>query len=223
MASITVQNVLQIISDLRGESTVNTNASRIRAVSRAEQDFAKRKFFRMHHVKNQSIGTGDGDTQDFEIGDDTYPMRMKGLTEVFVGGYNESNRFEAVDFGEFKRRYNANNGRRLVYEFFDPTDEIWKVHISPTPSDDEEITASWYYIPAEKTAVTDTIICNDPYIIAYSALADIYHGEDELQKEQLARQEAENRIGEAVGMEEAPAPGQLYVVPNIEPRAIGDY
>jgi len=80
----TVLNVLQIISDLRGESSVNSNSDRIRAVSRANRDFALRRFWRTHYLKDQTISSSG--TGDETIGSTLYPMRMKGLSEVFIGG-----------------------------------------------------------------------------------------------------------------------------------------
>lgn len=78
----TVSNILQIISDKRGESSTNTDANRIRAVSRANKDFANRKFWRFYLLPNQTtVGTA---SNDYTVGSATYPMRFKGLTEVFV-------------------------------------------------------------------------------------------------------------------------------------------
>lgn len=222
-----VSEILQIISDLRGETTLNTDAARIRAVSRSERDLAKRRFYRMHLVKDQVIGEGDGDTADFEIGDGTFPMRMKGLTEVFVGGTGESSRRQIIDFQAYKNQISRNASATIAYEYFDPTEEVWKVHINPVPSNGEEITASWYYMPPERTLSTEYIVVEDPYIPVYTALAEIYHGEDELQLEQQARQEAENRIDELNAIEEAPAVNQLYSMNAIEnsitSRGIGTY
>ncbi len=211
-----VSDILQIISDLRGESTVNTDASRIRAISSAEQDLAKRDFFRMHLVKDQSIGTGDGTTTAFTVGTTTYPMRMKGLAEVFVGGTNESNRVTVVDFNQYKNLVNRNTSSRIAYEYFDQANDVWKVKINPAPSNSAAVTASWFYVPPVRTLTAEKVVCENPHIIAYSALGDIYHGEDELQLEQLSRQEAENRIEELQGTESSPAVNQLYQMPTTE-------
>lgn len=230
MASLTaflVSDILQIISDYRGESNVNSNANRIRAVSRAERSLARRKFFRIHLVKDQSIGTGDGTTSSFSIGSTTYPMRMKGLAEIFVGGTTEDKRITVVDFTQYKNGVNQNANARLAYEWFDQANNAWKVKINPVPSNGDAITASWFYLPPVRTATTDYVVCEDPNIIAYLAAADIYQGEDEKQSKQLALKDAEDLIGSLMGIEEAPAVGQVYQVAPIEsttrPRGIGSY
>ena len=51
----TVLDILQQISDLRGESTTDTGANRIRFVSRAERDFARRSFRRIFLLKDQAV------------------------------------------------------------------------------------------------------------------------------------------------------------------------
>jgi hypothetical protein len=101
----TVSYVLQIVSDLRGETTTNTDANRIRAVSRAERDFAKGRFWRTHLLRDQTT-TGDGSSTSFAIGSSSYPMRMKGLMEVFVGGTAEAHRYQVVDYAAFINLYN---------------------------------------------------------------------------------------------------------------------
>lgn len=225
--AFTITEILQVISDLRGETNTNTDASRIRGISRGERDFAKRRFYRMHMVKDQSIGTGDDTTADFTVGTSTYPMRMKGLTEVFVGGTTEDKRRQVVDFNVYKARVNQNTSDPIAYEYFDQATRVWKVHINPIPSTGDAVTASWFYMPPVKTLVSEYVVVEDPYIPAYLALADIYHGEDELQLEQLARQEAESRIEELSGIEEAPAVNQQYAMTAIENatrnRGIGTY
>ena len=218
-----VSDILQIISDLRGESSVNTDSDRIRAISRVEQDYARRMFFRIHLVKDQSIGTGDASTSTFTIGSTTYPMRNKGLTEVFVGGTLESNRLTVVDFAQFKELYNSDANAKIAYEYFDQANDAWKVKVNPIPATGDAITGSWYYVPPTKTSTSEYIVVNDPYIIAYLALADIYHGEDELQSEQLARQEAENRVSESMGLENTPAINQTYQVQPHTRKGIGSY
>lgn len=223
LAKYLVSDILQIISDLRGESSVNTDSDRIRAISRAEQDLAKRQFFRIHLVKDQSIGTGDGSTSTFTIGTTTYPMRNKGLMEVFVGGTTEDKRREVVDFAQYKELYNSNGSANIAYEYYDQANDAWKVKINPVPANNDAITGSWYYIPPTRTATSDGVVTSDPYIIAYLALGDIYHGEDELQSEQLARQEAENRIAEMIGNENSPAINQTYQMQPGTRKGIGTY
>lgn len=218
-----ISDILQIISDLRGESTVNTDTVRIRAVSRAEQDLARRMFFRIHLIKNQSIGTGNGSTVDYTIGTTTYPMRNKGLTEVFIGDTIEENRLEVVDFAQFKELYNANNNAKIAYEYFDQANDAWKVKVNPTPASGDDITASWYYIPPTKTLSSESVVTPDPYIVAFLALADIYQGEDETDSADGAKNEAEQRISEVMGIENTPAINQSYQMQPMTRKGIGTY
>lgn len=218
-----ISDILQIISDLRGETTVNTDTIRIRAVSRAEQDLARRMFFRIHLVKNQSIGTGDDSTVDFTIGTTTYPMRNKGLTEVFIGDTIEENRLEVVDFAQFKEIYNANGNANIAYEYFDQANDAWKVRVNPTPDTGDAITASWYYIPPTKTLSSESVVTPDPYIVAFLALADIYQGEDEIDSADGAKNEAEQRISEVMGIENTPAVNQSYQMQPMTRKGIGTY
>jgi len=53
--NILVSTILQIISDLRGESSVNTDAVRIRAISDANKDFALRKNWGFYLYPNQTM------------------------------------------------------------------------------------------------------------------------------------------------------------------------
>jgi hypothetical protein len=226
MATLTkylVSDILQIISDLRGESSVNTDTIRIRAVSRSEQDLARRMFFRVHLVKNQSIGTGDASTVDFTIGSSTYPMRNKGLTEVFAGSTIEENRREVVDFAQFKELYNSDNNARIAYEYFDQANDVWKVKVNPVPATGTAMTASWYYIPPTKTLTSESVVTPDPYVIAYLALADIYQGEDEQDSADAAKNEAEQRISEAMGIENSPAINQSYQMQPGTRKGLGTY
>jgi hypothetical protein len=223
----TVENILQIVSDLRGESATNTDASRIRAVSRAERDFAKRRFWRTHLIKDQSIGTGDATTADFTLGSATYPFRMKGLMEVFVGGTTEDKRLEITDFATYKQLYNANNSAQICYEWFDVANDAWKVHLNRVPATGDAITGSWYFEPPKRTATTDSVICPNMDIIARLTLAYLYENEEELEKQQVQLQLAEQLIQEYEGIEEAPNQNQLYGVKTlINPlgnRGIGSY
>ena len=226
MATLTtylVSDILQIISDLRGESSVNTNSDRIRAISRAEQDVARRQFFRKHLVKDQSLASGDGTTSTFTIGSATYPMRDKGLTDLFVGGTTEDKRRSVVDYEQFRNLYNTNNAERIAYEYYDQANDLWKVKINPIPASGNAITASWYYIPPTRTLTTDAVVCGDPYLIAYLAVADVYHGEDEIDFEDSARQEAENRYREMVGRENTPAVNQSYTMAKQVNKGYGSY
>lgn len=223
----TVASICQVISDLRGEATSNTNAVRIRAISNAEQDFARRRFWRIHRLYSQSLGTGDGTTTDFTIGTATYPYRAKGLFELFVGGTTEDKRYQVVDEGRYTYLFNQDNGAKICYEFYDAATDLWKIHINPAPKSGDAITAGYYYMPPTRTLTTDSIPCYNDHIIARAALADIYHAEDELAKEQQQQQIAEQLIGEAVGIENTPAVGQLYSFGAIENqnknRGLGTY
>lgn len=227
----TVEDVLEIISDLRGESSTNTDAVRIRAISRANKDFARRRFWRFYRLDNQT-SVGDA-TNDYTIGDATNPMRVKGLTEVFVSAtadtYKtlESERYTIVDYNKFKNLYNQNNSAKLVYEWFDAANDDWKMHINPAPAATDTITYSFYWEPPAKTATTDEVICPNKKILALLALADIYAGEDEDDKAIDVKNEAEMLIGEMVGIENAPAVNQLYQMDStentVEAQGIGTY
>jgi len=217
---LTVDDALQIVSDLRGESSTNTDAIRIRAVSRANQDFARRMFWRFYRLDNE---TQVGDTtNDYTIGDATNPMRHKGLTELFVSltsdtdKTQESMRFQILDYNVYKNLYNRNNARRMAYEWFDAANDAWKVHINPAPIATETITYTYYWEPPEKTATSDEIICPDVRIIAFMALAQIYEGEDETDMAADKKNEAEQLILECIGLENSPAINQLYTVGAIE-------
>jgi len=223
----TVQSICQYISDIRGESTANTNAVRIRAISNAEQDFARRMFWRIHRVYAQSLGTGDGTTTDFTIGTTTYPYRAKGLFELFVGGTTEDKRYQVVDEGRYIYLYNQDNGAKICYEYYDAATDLWKVRINPAPKSGDAILAGYYYMPPTRTQTTDSIPCYNNNIIGRAALADIYHAEDELAKEQQQQQIVEQLISEVVGIENTPAVGQTYSFGAIEnqnkDRGLGTY
>lgn len=219
----TVLDILEIISDLRGESSTNTDANRIRAASRAERDFARRRFWRTHLLRDQTA-TGTGVATSFTIGSATHPMRMKGLAEVFVGSTLESARHEVVDFGTFKERYNANNADKIAYEWYDAANDVWKVRINPTPDNGATITYSYFWEPPERTLVTDVIVCPNPEIIARLALSQVYEGEDEPDKRDESLQLAEQMIDEVVGWENSPAVGQTYTFGNLAgTKGIGTY
>ena len=227
LSAVLVSTICQKISDLRGESSSNTSSNRIRFISESEQELARRMFFRIHLVKDQSIGTGNGTTTAFTIGSATYPMRMKGLSEVFVGGTLESDRIEILDFADYKVRYNNDNSANICYEYYDQANDLWKVKINPAPASADAITGSWYFIPPTRTLTTESVLCENPAIITHLALAKLYHSEDELQKEQLELKAAEEMISELMGSENAPAVGQTYSMKATENsggnRGIGAY
>jgi hypothetical protein len=227
----TVNDVLQIISDLRGESSINTDASRIRAVSRANQDFARRMFWRFYRFDNQTqVGSG---VNSYTIGGTTNPMRMKGLTEVFVAKTSdtdktqESMRYQIVDFNTFKNLYNQNNAQKIVYEWFDAANDLWKMYINPAPAATDTITYTYYWEPPTKTSTSDEVICPNIKILADLALAEIYEGEDERDLSKEYKNEAEQMIIECIGKENAPAINQTYAVQSSvnagKMRGIGNY
>jgi hypothetical protein len=120
-----------------------------------------------------------------------------------VGGTARENRREVVDFAQFKELYDENNDANIAYEYFDQANDVWKVRVNPTPDTGDEVTASWYYIPPTRTTTSDSVITSDPYIIAYLALADIYHGE-ELQIAQKDQSITPNIPLDPVGADKAP-------------------
>jgi len=217
---VLVSDVLEIVSDLRGESSTNTDANRIRAVSRANQDFAKRKFWKFY-LKPDQTQVGDA-TNDYTIGSATYPMRFKGLTEVFVAKTTdtvktlESMRHTIIDFNTYKNLYNQANSVQIVYEWFDSANDLWKMHINPAPAATQTITYSYYWEPPEITLASEYVICPNTRIIAYLALAEIYDGEDEGDLADKRRIEAEQLIAEVIGQDNAPAVNQLITMYPIE-------
>lgn len=228
---ILVSDVLELISDLRGESSTNTDANRIRAVSRANQDFARRKFWRFYRIDNQTqVGTT---ANSYTVGSATYPMRYKGLTEVFVaptGGSQmtlESQRYFIVDYNVYKTLYNASNGSRMVYEWFDAANDAWKMYINPAPTASETITYTFYWEPPELTLTSEYVICPNVRIISLLALAEILDGEDEGDLAKEKRNEAEQFISEIIGLENSPAVNQIYGVNAVESgmseRGLGTY
>lgn len=209
----TVSDILQIMADLRGESTVSTEAKRIRAISRANQDFSKRDYWVTHQLIEQTI-TGDG-SNSYTIGSASYPMRKKGLVEVYVGGTAESQRYSLVDRQVFNNLYNRNNNARIAYEWYDAANDQWKVRINPTV-DSDTIYYSYFFEPADVTATSDTVVCENPYILAYLALAIIHEGEDENQEALLDKRNAEVLISDCSKVEDMPAINQLYAMGAIE-------
>jgi len=222
----TVNDILQIISDFRGESSTNTDAIRIRAVSRANQDFAKRKFWKFYRLDNVTK-VGDG-TNNYEIGSATYPMRYKGLTEVFVAKTSDTDktldsmRHDIIDFNVYKELFNDNNSDQICYEWFDTANDLWKVHINPAPAATDTITYTYYWEPPTLTTTTAEVICPNPNIIAKIALAQIYEGEDEQDTALNLKQEVEQLIAECIALENSPAVNQRY---SMKPtgKGIGTY
>lgn len=220
-----VSDILQMISDYRGESTVNSDAIRVRAVSRQEQSIAKRRFWNFYLLPNQTV-SGDGGN-DYTIGSATYPMRQKGLSEVFVGGTGEQNRYQIVDYYKYKNLYNRNNADKIVYTWYDVANDLWKMHINPAPTASETITYSFYWIPPVRTASTDAVTFIDDEALARLALSEIYEGEEEDDKAIAQKSLAEQIISEAIGVENAPAVNQTYsfgaVENSIKNQGLGTY
>lgn len=224
----TVSNVLQIISDLRGETTTNTDASRIRILSRIERELARRKLFKLFQMKDQTI-SGDG-TNDYTIGSATKPYRTKGLSELFVssdGGTGESSRYQIVDFQKFKNIYNTNNSEKMVYEWYDEANDLWKVHINPAPEASDTITYSYFFLPPKRTETSDDVICVNMEALARFTLAEIFDTEDEFDKATDQRNMAEQIIADEMGWENTPHIGQAYSMESVENqirgRGIGNY
>lgn len=220
----TINDILQMVSDLRGESSTNTDATRIRAVSRANQDFAQRMFWRFYRLDNQTmVGSG---VNSYTIGSTNNPMRTKGLTELFVAKTSDTNktqesmRYSIVDFNAYKNLYNKSNAERLAYEWFDAANDNWKVYINPAPTSAETITYTYYWEPPAKTLTSDEVICLSPKIIALLALAEIYESEDERDLAKEYKNEAEQMILEQIGRENAPAVNQIYTMGAIENSTI---
>lgn len=220
-----VSDILQMISDYRGESSVNSDAQRVRAISRQEQSIAGRRFWNLYLLANQTT-TGSG-VNDYTIGSSTYPMRQKGLSEVFVGGTLESDRYQIVDYHRYKNLYNNNNAEKIVYTWYDVANDLWKMHINPIPTASETITYSYFWIPPVRTASTDAVTFIDDEALARLALSEIYEGEEEDDKAIAQKSLAEQILSEAVGVENAPSVNQTYSMGAIEnsitSRGYGSY
>lgn len=221
----TVTNILQTISDLRGESTTNTDSERIRAVQRAYDTFAKRRFWQDFLVRLATT-TGDGGN-DYAIGSATLPMRKDGLTEVYVGGTTEAHRYSIVDYHKYQNLINQNSSERVAYEWYDQENDAFKVHINPAVDTGETIYYSYYFMPAKITTTTDVIICPDLEVIVRLALGDIYESEEETELADANKNVAEQIINELTSLENAPNVNQLKSMGAIEnqvrQRGIGSY
>lgn len=214
-----------MISDYRGESTVNTDAIRVRAVTRQEQSIAGRRFWEMYRLPDQTVA-GSG-VNDYTVGSASYPMRPKGLSEVFVGGTLESNRYQIIDFNKYKNLYNRNNADQIVYTWYDVANDLWKMHINPAPAATDTITYTYYWIPPTRTAASDAVTFIDDEALARLALSEIYEGEEEDDKAIAQKSLAEQIISEAIGIENSPAINQTYsfgaVENSIKNQGYGSY
>lgn len=167
-------------------------------------------------------GTG---VNDYTIGSSIYQYRPKGLSELFVGGTTEDKRHSIVDFQTFKNLYSRNNSEKLVYEWYDAANDLWKVHINPAPSD--TIYYSYFWIPAKKTSSSDSVVTMSIEALARFSLAEIYDTEDEFEKAAEQRNIAEQIVSDEIAWENTPAVGQLYsmgsLTNSVKTRGIGSY
>lgn len=196
----TVGDILETISDLRGESSTNTDAVRIRAVSRAEQEVASRKMFSEHLLQEQAL-TGTA-TNSYTIGTSVYPMRKRGLVTVYVGDTLESSKYTIVDQKDYREMFNANNAAKIAYEYYDTANDLWKVYINPAPETDAAIKYSYYYLPPTRTSTTNSVISPNSDIVARLALAYILEGEEEYDLADSYKNESEQMISELIGLEQ---------------------
>lgn len=221
----TVSNILEIISDYRGEASTNTDNNRVRAISRQERALAKRRLWKLFILPNQT-DSGDG-TNDYEVGSATYPMRLQGLSEVFVGGTTADKAYQIVDYHKFKELYNQNNANQIVYPWYDAANDAWKMHINPAPESGVTITYSYFWLPPKRTSSSDSVYCIDMEALARLSLAEIYEGEDEDDKAFDQKQIAEQIITEAIGHDNSTNYNQLFKFDAIENatqnRGIGGY
>lgn len=217
----TVSDICQIISDLRGEKTTNTDAFRIRLISKADGDFAGRKFWHFYLLSDQSMA-GNG-TGTYTIGDATHPMRPKGLTDVRVGGTSESYRYSIVDENTYRATVSGDSDAKVCYEWFDAANDVWKVTVNATPAVTDTIYYSYYWTPPTHTATTDVIITPNPYIQAKLALAEIYYSESEYDTTDGLKNEVEQMIADEIGIDNAPAVNQLISMSMYKAQGIGTY
>lgn len=214
-----------MISDYRGESTTNTSNIRVRAVSRQERQLAKRKLWKLFILPNQTA-SGDG-TNDYTIGTSTYPMRLQGLSEVYVGGTTADKAHQIVDYHKFKELYNQNNASKIVYTWYDAANDAWKMHINPAPESGVTITYTYFWTPPARTSSSDSVYSIDMEALARLSLAEIYEGEDEDDKAFDQKQLAESIIDEAFGHDNSTNYNQLFKFEAVENqgmnRGIGGY
>lgn len=139
----------------------------------------------------------------------------------------ESQKYFIVDFNVYKTLYNASNGSRMVYEWFDAANDAWKMYVNPAPTSSETITYTYYWEPPELTLTSEYVICPNIRIISLLGLAEIYDSEDEGDLAKEKRNEAEQLIVEIVGLDNSPAINQIYGVNPVESgmsdRGVGTY
>lgn len=223
----TVSNILQMVADRRGEPSTSTDNNRIRLVSKSEEMFAKRRFWDIHSLRNQTT-TGDGSATSFTIGSATYPMRFRGLFEVFVGGLQEGNRYTLVNFNEYKLALNS-GATKLVYETYDQANDLWKMVFSEAPDNGATIYYSYYYMPPKRTATTDSVICYDMDYIVNMTLSYLYESERDYEVANVYKKDAEDLMAEMMSVNNTPSDGQRMAFgSSINPlgttnRGIGGY
>jgi len=218
--SDTVSSILDTISDLRGETTTNTDAKRIRAISRAEISIAKQIGSKIFYLPDQTITSTGAAT--YTIATTTHPLRNKGLVEVFVNGTTEDCRYKITEPEAFKEEYNENNSAQLCYVTYNPTTDNWSLTISPNPDTGVTIYYSYYWIPPKRTSTSDSVYCLNMEALARQALAEIYDSEDEDDKAAIERNKAQQLLSTENQTEEAPSQSQNYVMSGNE-RGIGTY
>lgn len=216
LLSLTVSDVLELVSDLRGENSTNTGASRIRAVSRANQTLAKKRLWKFY--RKELTVTADGVLQDFEIGSTTYNMRPGGLAEVYVGGQTESYRYDITTPEDVRYRVSQDSSTKCAYEWYDIANDKWKVHLSQIPDNLEVVYYTIYWLPAKRTLTSEAVMTPELDILAHYALAYIYQGEDEEQY-QTELQIAEAMSAKYEGDDDAIARGQQVTFGS--PASIG--
>lgn len=210
LISYTIEEVLSKISDLRGETTTNTDANRVRAVSDAERAIALRKKFDEHLLTGQTA-TGTG-VNAYTIGTSTYPMRKKGLDVVYVGDTLATSQYAIVERRNFTDTYNQNPGAQLAYEWYDVANNVWKMYISPAVETGVTIYYNYYFLPPVKTMTTDTVLTPNKEIIARLALAYIMEGEEEYDLADTYKNEVEQMLTELLALDNDTPNGVIRVM-----------
>lgn len=210
----TVVNILQRVSDLRGESTTNTDAIRIRSLSRHERNVSDRRRWNIF-LRRLATTTGDGGN-DYTIGDTTYLMKEHGLFEVFVGGTTEDKRYSILSYDKYLNAYNNNNSDRIAYEYYDPVNDLFKVHINPAVDTGTTIYYSYFWTPATRTLTTEYVYCPNTEILVNLVLGDVAENADEKEDADAYRNKAEILFQDASGREDDTALGQLRQMGAIE-------
>jgi hypothetical protein len=205
LLNILVSDVLELVSDLRGESSTNTDAVRIRAVSRANQTIAKKRHWKFY--RKELTVSADGTNQDYTIGSTTYNTRPGGLSEVYVGGTTESYKYQIVSFEDYKYIMTQDDTSQICYEWYDIANDLWKVHLSQIPDNATVIYYTFYWLPPKRTLTTEYVMSPDLDIVARYALAYIFQGEDEDQY-QTELQMAEAMLSKYEQDDDSPNVGQ---------------